>query len=88
MAARNSRWTYGLTGKMILGEKPRRTAQVMVLDEDKTLRGEIEFAKEVAEPFGRHNELKQYRDAFKDSVVLLASYTSEMTPGSLYLETL
>jgi len=59
------------------------TVLLMILDEGKTLSGEIEFAKEAAEPFGRHHELKQYRDAFKDSVALLASYTSEKMSGNI-----
>ena len=72
-----------IDGEMSLGSESRWTAQVMVTDGNEQSRGNMELGKTSAEPFGRHGELKPYRDAFKSSVTWLASSASETYPGSL-----
>ena len=72
-----------IDGEMSLGSESRWTAQVLVTDGNGQVRGNMELGKISAEPFGRHGELKPYRDAFKSSVTWLASSASETYPGSL-----
>lgn len=55
----------------------------MIKDGDEQASGSMELGKASAEPFGRHGELKTYRDAFKSSVTGLSSSVSETSPGSL-----
>ena len=86
-------WDYGdcqefqmdmwVDGSMTLEKEQRWTAQVKVTDRDNQVQGSIEFGKESAEPFGRNDSIKQYRNAFGSSVAWLASSTSETYPGSL-----
>ena len=72
-----------IDGEMSLGSESRWTTQVMIREGDKQARESMELGKISAEPFGRHNELKTYRDAFESSVTWLASSVSETSPGSL-----
>ena len=72
-----------IDGEMSLGSESRWTAQVAVTDENEQVRGSMELGKASAELFGRHGELKAYRDAFKSSILWLPSSASETAPGSL-----
>ena len=72
-----------IDGAMTLGVEHRWTAQVTVTDDDEQIHGSIEFGKESAEPFGRNDGIKTYRDVFKSSVAWFASSTSENSPANL-----
>ena len=75
-----------IDGSMTLGTEPRWTAQVTVTDGENQMQESIELGKESAEPFGRNDGIKQYRDVFGSSVAWLASSTSETSPGNLASE--
>ena len=73
-------------GPVILGTESRWAAQVRITDEDYgQLQGSMEVGTDSAEPFGRDDATKPFREAFGSSVAWMALSTSETSPGNLAL---
>ena len=63
-----------IEGTITVGIEEKWLAKVIVIDENKIVKGNMELGKFISEPTGGASDLGPYRGAFKSSVTMLAAY--------------